>query len=93
MKSKHRSILWLIIPAILLTLLALLLIGTVLLTRQEMLHEGLTQSQWYEGAVRSHQRASLYAALALLAALALWVIAGIRQRRFAKAKKKSSRPQ
>lgn len=90
MKSNRKSILWLIVPAVLLTLVALLLIGTALLTRQEMLHEGLTQSQWYEGAVRSHQQASLYAAIALLAALALWVIVVIRLRRSAKAKKGSS---
>lgn len=45
MKPNRKSILWLIVPAVLLTLVALLLIGTALLTRQEMLHEGLTQSQ------------------------------------------------
>lgn len=90
MKPNRKSILWLIVPAVLLTLVALLLIGTALLTRQEMLHEGLTQSQWYEAAIRSHQRASLYAAIALPAALALWVIVVIRLRRSAKAKKESS---
>ena len=90
MKFSRKSLLWLIIPAAVLTLLALLLMGTALLTHQEMLHEGLTQSQWYEGAVRSYQRSSLWTAITLAAALALWVIVAIRLRRHTKAKKNSS---
>lgn len=90
MKSPRKSLLWLIVPAVLLTLVFLLLLETALLTRQEMLHEALTQSQWYEGAVRSYQRSSLWAALAFASALALWVIVVIRLRRSAKSKKKSS---
>lgn len=90
MKTKRRSILWVIIPAVLLTLLALLLTGSAVLAHQEMLHEGLTQSQWYEGAIRSYQQARLSAAIAIPAALALWVIVAVRLCRSAKAKKERS---
>lgn len=85
MKYKRWLTICLICAAALTTLLSLLLIGAAAQIHREMLHEGLTQSQWYESAVRSYRSCSLSAGGAVLATLALWLAALLRMRRAKKA--------
>lgn len=74
MKHKRTSRVRLACAAVLMTLVSALLFGLLDLSRQEMLHEGLTQSQWYEGACRSHRLWSLLTGLSILASMTLWLI-------------------
>lgn len=60
---------------------AVFLVCLAAMEHQEMLHEGLTQSQWYESAVRSYQKGRLWAGLSALATLALWAAALLRIRK------------
>lgn len=92
MKSRRRLTIFLICVAVLMTLLSVLLIGLAALSRQEMLHEGLTESQWYESAIRSYRSWSLTAGIAVLETLALWLAVLIRLRRASKARKESALP-
>lgn len=51
---------------------AVLLCAAAVVAWEEMTHEGLTNSQWYQGAIESFSLAWLYAALSVQAALMLW---------------------
>lgn len=84
MKRNRRHPVWLIALAVLMTLLAVLLAEMAAFAHREMLHEGLTQSQWYEGAIRSARHWRRAAALAVLAAAALWLAVPLRRHRIAK---------
>lgn len=84
MKRNRRRSAWLIALAVLMTLLAVLLVEMAALAHREMLHEGFTQSQWYEGAIRSARHWRRSAVLAVLAASALWLAVPLRMRRIAK---------
>lgn len=84
MKRNRKHPVWLIAWAALMTLLAVLLVEMAAFAHREMLHEGLTQSQWYESAVRSARHWRRSAALAALAASVLWLAVPLRLRRIAK---------
>lgn len=81
MKRQRKRAVFLVCLAALMTLASVLLISMAAMEHQEMLHEGLTQSQWYESAVRSYQKGRLWAGLAALATLALWAAALLRIRK------------
>ena len=68
-KAKRRLLVWL---AVLASAGAVLLCAAAAVAWQEMTHEGLTNSQWYQGSIESFSLAWLYAALAVQAALMLW---------------------
>lgn len=87
MKRNRRRAIWLIAAAALITLIAVLLAGMAAFARKEMLHEGLTQSQWYEGATRSARRWRCSAELAALTAAVLWLAVVPRVHRAAKRRK------
>lgn len=92
MKFRRRLTIFLICVAVLMTLLSVLLISLAALSRQEMLHEGLTKSQWYESAIRSYRSWSLMAGITVLETLALWLAVLIRLRRASKTRKESALP-
>lgn len=92
MKFRRRLTIFLICAAVLMTLLSVLLIGLTALSRQEMLHEGLTESQWYESAIRSYRSWSVTTGIAVLETLALWLAVLIRLCRASKARKESALP-
>lgn len=81
MKFRRRLTIFLICAAVLMTLISVLLIGLTALSRQEMFHEGLIQSQWYEDAAKGYRSWRLTTGIAVLEALALWLAVLLRLRR------------
>ena len=62
------------ILAILFTLLTLISFGALWYSYQEMLHEGLTYSQWYEGSIAGFYSCQFITVLIVSLAAAAWII-------------------
>ena len=70
-RQTTKKALWVLL-ALLTSAGAALLCAAAAAAWEEMTHEGLTNSQWYQGAIESFSLAWLYAALSVQAALMLW---------------------
>ncbi len=87
---QRRATIFLLCLAVLMTLISVLLIGLAVMQHQEMLHEGLTQSQWYENATRSYQKGRLWAGISAAITLIIWIAALLHIRKTKRAKQKNS---
>lgn len=72
LSSQKAKRVLLVLLAALASVVAVLLCAAAVFAWQEMTHEGLTSSQWYQGAIESFSLAWLYAVLAVQAAVMLW---------------------
>lgn len=72
LSSQKAKRVLLVLLAALASVVAVLLCAAAVFAWQEMTHEGLTNSQWYQGAIESFSLAWLYAVLAVQAAVMLW---------------------
>ena len=72
LSSQKAKRVLLVLLAALASVVAVLLCAAAMFAWQEMTHEGLTNSQWYQGAIESFSLAWLYAVLAVQAAVMLW---------------------